>query len=144
MSNRRRFTDDELEAIFDRTRGKCHICHRLLAFKNYGQRGSRGAWHVDHSVPLAKGGTNHGNNLYAACIGCNCDKSTATSRTARGRNGRQRAPMSPERHAAARTNNVVGGGALGAGIGALIGGPPGALLGGLIGVALGSDADPDE
>ena len=52
--------------------------------------------------------------------------------------------MSPERHAAARTNNVVGGGALGAGIGALIGGPPGALLGGLIGVALGSDADPDE
>lgn len=144
MSNRRRFTDDELEAIFDRTRGKCHICHARLAFKNYSQRGTRGAWHVDHSVPLAKGGTNHGNNLFAACVSCNCDKSTATSRTARARSGRKRAPMSSSRYAAARADRVVGGGAIGAGIGAMIGGPPGALIGGLIGAALGSDVDPDE
>ena len=144
MSNRRRFNDDELELIFDRTRGKCHVCHVRLSYRNYGRRGTRGGWHVDHSVPLAKGGTNHRNNLYAACISCNCDKSTITSRAARARNGTKRAPMNAQRHAAARADNVLGGGAIGAGIGALIGGPPGAFIGGLIGAAFGEGTDPDE
>ena len=144
MSRRPRFKDDDLDGIFDRTRGKCHICHGRLAFRNYGQRGTRGAWHVDHSVPLARGGTDHRNNLYAACIACNEDKSTATSRTARARNSRTRAPMSSARYAAAQVNSVVCGSAMGAGLGALIGGPAGAVWGGLIGAALGSDEDPDQ
>jgi 5-methylcytosine-specific restriction endonuclease McrA len=144
MSNRRRFNNDELEAIFDRTRGKCHICHARLSLRNYGQQRTRGAWHVDHSIPLARGGSNHGNNLYAACISCNCGKSATSSRTARRRNGTKRAPMNSERYAAARADGVVGGGAIGAGIGAMFGGPPGALIGGLIGAAIGGSSELDE
>ena len=52
--------------------------------------------------------------------------------------------MSTGRYDAARTGNLVGGGAIGAGVGALIGGPPGAFLGALIGAAFGSEVDPDE
>jgi hypothetical protein len=29
------FTIDRLEAIFERTNGTCHICHRRAAWKNY-------------------------------------------------------------------------------------------------------------
>lgn len=144
MGSRIRFSDEQRKAIFDRTRGKCHICHASLAFSNYGHHGRRGAWHIDHSIAVANGGTNHRNNLYVACISCNLDKGTATSRTARSRNGRTRAPLSRTKHAEARTTNAVGGGALGAGLGALFAGPPGALIGGLIGMAIGSDIDSEK
>jgi 5-methylcytosine-specific restriction endonuclease McrA len=36
--------------------------------------GERGVWEVEHSVARAKCGSNHGNNLYAACITCNRSK----------------------------------------------------------------------
>jgi hypothetical protein len=68
MANRRRFSEGELNSIFDRTRGKCHICHATLAFSNYGQRGRRGAWTVDHPIALANGGSHHGNNLFQAAL----------------------------------------------------------------------------
>ena len=49
----RAFTVDVREQVFDRTDGKCHICHRRVAWKNYGEPGARGALEVDHSVPRA-------------------------------------------------------------------------------------------
>ncbi len=59
-----RFNEQQLNFIYDRTHGCCHICHRKLSFKNYGIHGSRGGWHVEHSIPKAKDGTDHLNNLY--------------------------------------------------------------------------------
>jgi len=35
---------EELEYVFDRTAGQCHICHGKLAFSNYALNGRRGAW----------------------------------------------------------------------------------------------------
>jgi len=68
------FSDDDLNEIYDRTSGYCHICHRKLAFINYGVLGARGAWEVEHSKPQARGGTHMRTNLYAACIPCNRSK----------------------------------------------------------------------
>ena len=144
MSERRRYTDDELNDIFERGGGKCHLCGVRVAFKNYNKRGKHRAWHVDHSRPLANGGTDHGNNLRPAHIDCNLEKGTFTSRTVRAWNGRKKAPLSKRRREKEKTKNAIGAGALGTGVGALFGGPPGALLGGLLGAAIGHDIDPDE
>jgi len=73
------FSSEQLNQIYNRTSGYCHICHKKLAFKNYGVFGARGAWEVEHSNPQAKGGTNRLNNLYPACITCN--RSKGASRT---------------------------------------------------------------
>lgn len=143
MARRNRHTDHALSEIIDRGRGKCHLCHKQLSYSNHGRRGRKGAWHVDHSKPLANGGTNHGNNLRTACIACNEEKATVTSRTAREWYGRRKAPLSHERYQREKTGNTIGGGAIGATIGGAIGGPPGALIGGLVGLAIGSSVDPD-
>lgn len=141
---RERLSEERRRIIFNRTRGKCHVCHKRLCFGNYGQRGARGSWHVDHSIPVRSQGTNHGNNLCAACIACNIEKAIVTSRTARGWNGRRRAPLSAERYRDQKAKNTVGGGVVGAGVGALLGGPPGAVVGGLVGALFGHEIDPDE
>lgn len=94
------------DAIFDRTDGRCHICRKQLARKNYGTHGRRGAWEVDHSKPRAKGGSDHLNNLYPACISCNRNKRASDTRTVRSRNGYRAAPLSAQK----KTQN----GALGA------------------------------
>lgn len=143
MGARIRFDEDRLNSIFDRSRGKCHVCHKQLCFSNYGRFGRRGAWHVDHSIALANGGTNHGNNLFAACVACNLDKSTTSSRTARKAYGKTRAPLSRDRFESARGENLFGGGVTGAGLGALIAGPPGAVIGGLVGLLVGDSINPD-
>jgi 5-methylcytosine-specific restriction endonuclease McrA len=65
-----------LRRIYEKTDGRCHICHSKLSFISHGKDGMRGAWHIDHVKPGANGGSNHGNNLFAACIGCNLDKGT--------------------------------------------------------------------
>lgn len=133
---------EELDWIFRRTSGKCHLCHGLLARCNYAREGERGAWEVEHSVPRSKGGTDRLSNLYAAHIKCNRDKSAMTTRTARGWNGKTRAPMSPEKREKAQVENTV----LGGGVGALVGlalGPGGWILGALVGGCFGSELDPD-
>jgi hypothetical protein len=38
--------DQKLNAIYDKTGGRCHICHDKLAFSNYGLFGARGAWEI--------------------------------------------------------------------------------------------------
>ena len=134
----------KLRKIFDRTAGECHICWKKLAFSNYGKFGTRGAWEIEHSSPKAKGGSNHGNNLYAAHISCNRSKRDGSTRAARARHGRTRAPRSIENRKAQRINNTVIGTGVGFALGGVIAGPPGALIGSGIGAAIGHSADPKQ
>ncbi len=98
---------------------------------------------MEHSRPRARGGRNHGNNLYAACIDCNIEKSTVSTRAARGWHGRRKAPLSRNRRIEAKRSAAVAGGILGAAVGAL-GGPWGVVAGALIGAKLGHGTHPDE
>lgn len=88
------FSNEQLNNVYDRTNGRCHICGRKRSFSNYGRVRAKGAWHVDHSVPRARGGTNHGNNLFVACVGCNCSKGARSTRSARRYHSRSAAPLS--------------------------------------------------
>lgn len=72
--------EDKRLAVFEKSDGECHYCEKELSFDNR-DRESRGAWEVEHRVPRAKGGTDHLNNLVAACWPCNLDKGTRTART---------------------------------------------------------------
>lgn len=130
---------ERLKKIFDRTTGKCHLCHKKLAFKNYGIVRSRGAWEVDHSAPSSKGGSNHMNNLFAACVSCNRSKGNRSNKSVRVRNGVRKAPMSStQRHRAVRSN-IFGSMATGALIGFRFFGPIGGVMGGAAGAFVGSN-----
>lgn len=107
-----------LRSIYDRTAGRCHLCGKQVCFTNYGDSEGRGGWEVEHSTPRAKGGTDHGNNLYPAHISCNRAKGTLTSRTVRAWHGRTRTPLSKERQEAIRESNAWAGAIIG-GIAAL-------------------------
>jgi hypothetical protein len=137
------FDTQQLDQIYRRTSGYCHLCHKKLARCNYGQFGKRGCWEVEHSVPRANGGTDHMNNLFAACCDCNRDKSASTTRTARGWNGKTKAPMHPEKRAVARVENTVLG-AIGAGLaGLFLGGPVLGFIGLITGGKIGNSLNPD-
>ncbi len=75
-----RYDEERLSEIFQKTSGECAYCEKQLAWPNYGRVGTRGAWQVDHRLPLSRGGTDHLNNLSAACVGCNLAKGDLTAR----------------------------------------------------------------
>lgn len=56
----------------------CGICHKPIFYGAHesviNQRNSRGAWNIDHKIPLSKGGTNKNSNLQAVHILCNSQK----------------------------------------------------------------------
>jgi hypothetical protein len=126
-------------AVFEKSSGCCHLCGERMAYSNYGNHGARGAWEIDHSVPLALGGTDHLNNLYATHTICNRSKQAGSSASVRRENGLRRPPMS----AAAMKELKMGDawvGALAFGmLGARFFGPAGLLIGAAIG-ALGAYA----
>lgn len=68
------YSDEELSYIYDKTGGYCWHCGKKLAWKNYGRPSERGAWEVDHSNPVSRGGTDYLQNLVPACIECNRSK----------------------------------------------------------------------
>jgi len=138
-----RYTPDDLEVIFDRTDGYCHLCGKRLCFSNYGQYGERGAWEVEHSKARCNGGTDRLCNVYAAHISCNRQKGISATRTARARNGRTKAPLSRDRKEQIRQNNRWGWGSVGALSGAAIAGPPGFVIGAVIGALFGDDMEPE-
>jgi len=137
------YSKPQLDAIYRQTSGYCHLCGKKVARNNHGKLGRRGAWHVDHSRPVSRGGRNYMNNLRAACIVCNLDKSNQTTRTARRRNGITRAPMNPEQRRKAKSANGVAGAIAGGLAGAAFAGPFGALVGGVAGACIGSSGNPD-
>lgn len=135
------YAKSHLKVIYQRTDGHCHLCHCKLSFLNYGERGSRGAWEVEHSRARAKGGTDHGNNLKPACIPCNRSKGALTTRTVRGWNGLTRAPLSKAKRQAIRKDNRDACTVIGSTIG-LIGGLPGVLIGAAVGALVGDQIRP--
>ncbi len=137
------YGDDVLSDIFDRTSGRCHLCHKQVAFKNYGVVGARGGWEVDHSRARSRGGSGHGNNLYAACWRCNRSKGNVSTRTARAWNGYRRAPLSVEKRQSRKEKNALAAGLLGGLVGWMAG-PAGLLAGAALGAALGYETDPDQ
>ena len=137
-----RYASEQLDRIYERTSGHCHLCHKKLAFKNYGRFGERASWEVEHSVPRARSGTDHLNNLYPACIPCNRSKRDRGTRSMRARNGQSRAPLSASARRKAKHLHAVGGGMLGAIAGSTLG-PVGAWIGAAIGAKLGHDSNPD-
>jgi 5-methylcytosine-specific restriction endonuclease McrA len=134
---------ERLRHIYDRTYGRCHICHKKVSFSNYGTLGARGAWEVEHSNPRAKGGTDRLNNLYAAHIECNRSKGTLTTARARARYGHTRAPLSAEGRSSARSTNAFAGSVFGALVG-LRAGPIAALVCACLGAFLGDSMNPEE
>ena len=130
-----------IQKIYEKTDGNCHICHKKLSLVNYGKNGLRGAWHVDHSVPKAKGGTNHMNNLYPACIRCNTSKGANDTNSERVKNGITRAPLSRRKKKDIQSQNTITGGIIGGAFGAFLG-PGGALVGALIGATVGNNNSP--
>lgn len=139
-----RFTKEQLDQIYRKTSGYCHLCHTKLSRKSHGRAGQRGAWHVEHSVPRAKGGTDHLNNLKPACISCNLDKCAMTTRTARGWKGKTRAPMTVEKRKQAKSENALLGAVGGGVVGFAVAGPVGAAIGALAFGHLVGSSNPDK
>jgi len=75
-----KYSEDELNFIYDKTDGHCYHCGKKIAWKNYGLTGAFAAWEVDHSRSKAQGGTDYLRNLVPSCIPCNRSKGSLHSR----------------------------------------------------------------
>jgi len=133
----------ELNWIYDRTDGDCHLCGKKLSFINYARFGFRGAWEVEHSIPRSMGGTDHLNNLFAACITCNRSKRACSTRVCRSQYGRRRAPYRKETKQQIIRDNTITGSVIGGAVG-LVGGPWGSALGAYIGGRIGRSLNPND
>lgn len=58
-------TTEDISNLFELQKGKCALCKKSI------KRG----YHVDHNIPLARGGTNDKYNLQLLCAPCNVRKS---------------------------------------------------------------------
>lgn len=140
-----KYGDERLRQVFERTSGKCHICGKSLRFEDYGRSARDGGWQVEHSRPVAKGGTDHLNNLCPACVPCNLTKGTRSATAARAAHGRKRKPLSVEQRRKAQAEQAKKGLTIGAIAGLLID-PTGvaSVLGGALGAHIGKNVDPDD
>ena len=73
------FSNEDLNEIYDKNGGYCWHCQKKLSFNNYGRLGAKGAWEVDHSHPLSRGGTDSFRNWVPSCIPCNRSKGDLSS-----------------------------------------------------------------
>ncbi len=53
----------DIQDQFKRQKGKCYYCSNKLI-----------KYHVDHIIPISRGGTNTKDNLVITCPSCNCSK----------------------------------------------------------------------
>lgn len=63
------FTATDLRRLYEEQSGCCYYC----------EIGLGGKYHVDHKLPIARGGTNDPTNLALACARCNLRKNTLTA-----------------------------------------------------------------
>jgi 5-methylcytosine-specific restriction endonuclease McrA len=66
------FTTDELNALFEKQEGFCFYCGRLL-FESFSQ-----TFHIEHKIPISRGGSNDISNIALSCAQCNFKKGTMT------------------------------------------------------------------
>lgn len=127
------FDDEKRRGVFAKSRALCHLCGESMAFVNYGNHGARRAWEIDHSIPRARGGSDHLNNLYAAHTRCNRSKQARSSASVRRQNGLSRAPMSAAAMEDLKAGDALTGAVSLGLLGARFFGPPGLLIGAVIG-----------
>jgi len=58
-----KYTPNDIEKQFNAQKGKCYWCNRKLT-----------KYHVDHIIPLVRGGSNWPDNIVIACPSCNTSK----------------------------------------------------------------------
>lgn len=138
------YPDDQLNQIYDKTDGRCHLCGMKLSFQNYGTVGAKAPWEVDHSQPRARGGGNHMRNLLPACVSCNRSKQDGDNGTVRAAHGRTRMPKSRSKRERDTNRRVATGAGVGGVLGGLVGGPVGAVVGAALGGLIGSHDDDEE
>jgi 5-methylcytosine-specific restriction endonuclease McrA len=77
-----RYSAEVLRWIYDRWHdgrtGRCAYCGKAIAFANYAAACKRGAWVVDHGIPRGRGGPDHPENWWPACITCDLLKGLQT------------------------------------------------------------------
>jgi 5-methylcytosine-specific restriction endonuclease McrA len=71
QSVRAKVTDTIRREIRKRDGNRCTYCRRL-GTSTQGPDGRR--WHVDHRIPVSRGGTSERSNLALACASCNITK----------------------------------------------------------------------
>jgi 5-methylcytosine-specific restriction endonuclease McrA len=67
------YTLKELNAQFEKQEGFCYYCGELL-YASFDKE-----VHVDHMIPLSRGGSNSIENIVLSCATCNLEKNTKTS-----------------------------------------------------------------
>jgi len=69
---RRRLSIKNRRIVWNRCRGKCHLCGKPWEFEQFGRNG----WHLDHDIPNSGGGkaTESLENFRVACGCCNLSK----------------------------------------------------------------------
>jgi 5-methylcytosine-specific restriction endonuclease McrA len=60
-------TPEQIKEQYERQKGRCYYCRCKVAWNNH---------HVDHVVPLSRGGSNDISNLVIACQTCNLSKNS--------------------------------------------------------------------
>jgi HNH endonuclease len=136
------YSDEFLNAIFEKTNGNCHLCGKKLVRKNYADLEARGCWEVEHSVAKANGGTDHLNNLWSACPPCNREKGAKlSSKQMRTKNGLTRAPLSKVALEKQKGESIKEGALFGSVVGSVFG-PLGTVIGGVIGSKIGEKIAP--
>lgn len=60
------YTAADVHALLKAQKGRCAYCRGKLA----------AAYHVDHIIPLSRGGPNTRANIQICCVSCNCRKGT--------------------------------------------------------------------
>lgn len=66
------YTQEDINNIYEELGGRCEYCGISIFFEI-----PRDV-HIDHIIPLSRGGTNWPDNLTLACRECNCSKSDKT------------------------------------------------------------------
>lgn len=78
LSTEDQYTADDITEIFKLQKGKCANCRKSIS----------GKYHIDHKIPVAKGGSNHRHNIELLCPSCNLKKSAKWPHEFAQENGR--------------------------------------------------------
>jgi 5-methylcytosine-specific restriction endonuclease McrA len=66
------FTADEINGLFEKQEGFCFYCGELL-YASFNRN-----LHIEHKIPLSRGGTSDISNIVLSCAKCNHSKGTKT------------------------------------------------------------------